>query len=181
MAHLAPFTPPPQLGALLHALACTSAPSSQLGTLGWVHPEVHDAVGTRLRGKGQRYTGARKILVELLESAGRPLSIPEILEKEPALPQSTVYRNLAVLASAGVVRNVASGDDFTRYELDEELTVHHHHLVCTSCGSVSDYTMPRRMEASVTRAIAEIAADTGFRVQSHRLDVIGHCASCSSI
>ena len=70
-------------------------------------------------------------------------------------------------------------DDFARYELVEDLTEHHHHLVCVECGGVSDFTVPTRYERSVERAIAEVAAETGFRARAHRLDLVGVCADCS--
>ena len=58
-----------------------------------------------------------------------------------------MYRNLVVLEQAGVVRRVTSTDDFARYELAEDLTEHHHHLICSSCGTVDDFTASRRFGA----------------------------------
>ncbi len=127
----------------------------------------------------QRYTPGRQALVEVLAGAGRPLSIPEIVTTDPSVPQSSVYRNLTVLEQAGVVRKVHGTDDFSRFELDEDLTSHHHHLVCLSCGSVDDYTVPSRFERSMAKAIDEVAAATGFRAHFHRLDLVGVCARCS--
>lgn len=140
--------------------------------------DLHETVAARLRHVDQRYTHGRRQLVELLAAARRPLSIPEILSEREGLPQSTVYRNLAVLESVGAVRRVDASDGFSRYELAEDLTGHHHHLVCTSCGTVADYTPSQRLERSMARAIAQIAAGTGFRPESHRLDLVGVCADC---
>ena len=36
------------------------------------------------------------------------------------MPQSSAYRNLAVLEQAGVIRRVITDDDFARFELDED-------------------------------------------------------------
>src|SRR5262249_34758137 len=84
----------------------------------------------RLRAAGRRYTGQRRRLVELLAEAGRPMTIPDILVVRSDLKQSSVYRNLADLEQAGVVRRVATDEGFGRYELAEDLIGHHHHLVC---------------------------------------------------
>ena len=138
----------------------------------------HDQAASRLARIDQRYTTSRKALVELLASLGRPVSIPDILVAGPSLPQSSVYRNLAVLEAAGVARRVLGVDDFARYELAEDLTEHHHHLVCTSCGGVTDVQLSTRLERSMERAIQEIASDTGFRPAGHRLDLVGICAAC---
>lgn len=140
--------------------------------------ELHEAALTRLGDVSQRYTPGRQALVEVLVAAGRPLSIPEILAVDPSIPQSSVYRNLTVLEQAKVVRKVQGGDEFSRFELAEDLTDHHHHLVCVSCGSVDDYTVPLRFERTMAKAIDEVAAETGFRAQFHRLDLVGVCARC---
>ena len=139
--------------------------------------ELHATVGMRLRGVGQRYTTQRRALVDLLAGARHPLSIPDVLTLEPGLAQSSVYRNLAVLEQASVVRRVVA-TDFARYELTEDLTEHHHHLICSECGSVEDFTASSQVENSVARAITDIADRTGFTPEHHRLDLIGVCASC---
>lgn len=140
--------------------------------------EVHATVSGLLRGVDQRYTRGRRALVNLLAAAGRPLSIPEILGQDTTVPQSSVYRNLAVLEQAGVVHKVMATDDFSRFELTEELTRHHHHLVCVSCGTVDDYTVSPRLEKTMARTIDEVTAETGFHIQAHRIDLLGRCARC---
>src|SRR5439155_412449 len=137
-----------------------------------VEPEPHPSVAAALDRVGQRYTRNRVALVEVLAAAARPLTIAEVLEANTGLPQSSVYRNLAVLEQAGTVRRVMAGDEFARYELAEDLTEHHHHLVCADCGSVIDFTMPGRLERVLDATVDDIAAATGFRVHSHRLDLV---------
>lgn len=139
--------------------------------------QVHDAVAAQLRRVEQRYTPQRQVLVDVLAGAGRPLAIADIVAAAE-LPQSSVYRNLAVLEQAGAVRRVQAADGGARFELDEDHTEHHHHLVCTSCGTVVDYRVSEGLERSMERAIAEIVDATGFRPQAHRLDLLGTCASC---
>lgn len=141
--------------------------------------ELHATATTRLRQVRQRYTRGRQALIDVLVKAGRPLSIPEILAADPSIPQSSVYRNLTVLEQAEVVRKVQGGDEFSRFELAEDLTDHHHHLVCVACGSVDDYKVPLRFEQTMAKAIDEVAAETGFRAQFHRLDLVGVCSRCN--
>jgi Fe2+ or Zn2+ uptake regulation protein len=142
--------------------------------------ELHATVADRLRHADQRYTSSRRALVDLLATQARPVSIPDILGVDPRLPQSSVYRNLAVLEQAGAVRRVLAADEFARYELAEDLTSHHHHLVCVACGAVDDVTLPARLERTVDHAIEELAESTGFEVHGHRLDLIGRCARCAA-
>jgi Fur family transcriptional regulator, ferric uptake regulator len=141
-------------------------------------PSVHDAVGLRLAGLDQRYTPLRRALVETLATAGRPLSIPEILESAPDLPQSSAYRNITALIDVGIVRRVAGTDDHGRFELAEELSGHHHHLVCTNCGKVEDVHPSPRLERALGEAARGVAEDHGYRISEHRLDLFGECPEC---
>ncbi|HEY7400536.1 MAG TPA: Fur family transcriptional regulator [Actinomycetota bacterium] len=141
--------------------------------------ELHDLVAARLRGAGQRYTPKRRALVETLERAGQPVSIVDLLSGRPGLPQSSAYRNLAVLEQAGVVRRVVTDEEYGRYELTEDLTEHHHHLICSNCGKVEDVTIPATFEQSMDRTLDRLARRTGFAQVSHRLDLIGTCRDCA--
>ena len=139
--------------------------------------DVHPAIAARLDDDGQRYTSGRRKLVEVLVDAGRPLTAAEVLV-EGDLAQSSAYRNLAVLETCGVVHRVAGSDEFARFELAEDLTDHHHHLICTGCGQVADFTVDDALERSLEAAMREVAATTGFAPAHHRLDLLGRCAAC---
>jgi Fe2+ or Zn2+ uptake regulation protein len=141
--------------------------------------ELHTTAAQRLRTSGLRYTASRRAVVDILAASDRPLTIPEILRVEPALAQSSAYRNLTELIGAGVVHRIVAGDEFSHFELAEDLTSHHHHLICTSCGRVADVTLSDRLEASLDRALEEAAATQGFTAEHHRLDVLGRCSACN--
>lgn len=141
-------------------------------------PNLHTTAAERLRRDGQRYTTNRRVLVELLEDADRPLTIPELLERQSGIPQSSAYRNLSVLERAGVVERVMATDEFARFELAEDLTGHHHHLICSGCGSVTDFVVAPTVERRLDEAVEAIADETGFRIEGHRFDLIGHCRDC---
>jgi Fe2+ or Zn2+ uptake regulation protein len=76
------------------------------------------------------------------------------------------------------VRRVAGADEFGRFELAEELSRHHHHLLCTRCGAVLDYALPGRFEHGIERLTRDIATSTGFKADAHSLDFVGVCADC---
>ena len=140
--------------------------------------DMHTVVEQRLRRADQRYTSGRRAIVDLLVSAGHPVSIGDIAERLPGLPRSSAYRHLTDLYAAGLVRRVAAGDEFTRFELAEDLTEHHHHLLCVNCGKVIDVTLPADFEQQMIAAIGRLASAEGFEAHGHQLDVIGLCAAC---
>lgn len=140
--------------------------------------DVHETVERRLRAVGQRYTALRRALVTALEVAPTPQSIAELVQGR-AGPQSSVYRNLSVLEHAGVVRRVITEGEFSRFELAEELTEHHHHLICSNCGKVEDVTIPTDVESTMDRTVDRLAKRSGFARVRHRLDLIGTCRECA--
>lgn len=142
--------------------------------------DLRETIAGQLRRANQRFTPNREALLEVLASAnGKPLTIPDIVAARPQLAVSTVYRNLSVLEQVGVVHRVVTRGDFSYYELIEDLTEHHHHLVCSSCGSVFDVPASATIEESVREAARKIARRTGFKTQAHRLDLVGLCRSCA--
>lgn len=140
--------------------------------------DLHETVAARLRGLGQRYTAGRRALVDILAAASQPLATPDVVAAGQGLAQSSVYRNLAVLEQAGVIHRIVTSDEFSRCELAEDLTEHHHHLICSGCGAVEDFTASPQFERTVARAVDAVADRTGFSIEHHRLDLIGTCVTC---
>jgi len=140
--------------------------------------DLHRVAAERLARDGQRYTAGRRTLVGVLAATTRPLTIAEIRARAEDLAQSSTYRNLTVLEQAGVVHRVVGTDEYARFELDEELTGHHHHLICSRCGRVEDVDLGPDLEAALDTAVARAARRSGFSVGSHRLDLLGVCPAC---
>jgi len=132
----------------------------------------------RLAQVEQRYTLMRRELVETLFRAGRPLTIPELLALNPELPQSSAYRTITTLIDAGVVRRVTGADYHGRFELTEDFSEHHHHLVCECCGKVQDVQPSARLEQALAEAARVAAEEQSFQINEHRFDFIGRCAAC---
>lgn len=143
-----------------------------------VTPSVHEQAALRLSGLDQRYTPVRRALVTTLAAAGRPLSVPEILEANQALPQSSAYRTVTALIEAGVVRRVTGVDDHGRFELAEDLAGHHHHLACATCGKVEDIVPSSRLERAMDEAARVVSEEQGYEVIGHQFDLVGTCPDC---
>lgn len=140
--------------------------------------ELHRTVSDRLARREQRYTSGRRTIVEALTAAQAPVTLPALLAATPSLAQSSAYRNLAILEEAGVVRRLVHGGEHAHYELAEDLLGHHHHLICTECGSVRDVTLDTRLERTLDAAFERVADVEGFRPERHAIDIYGACAAC---
>lgn len=125
-----------------------------------------------------RYTKGRRSVVTALSRAKGPLSAAELAGMVD-VPQSSLYRTLAILEETGVVAHHLGAKGLTRYELDEWLTGHHHHLVCVDCGSVTDVEIADENEQRVRKLVAEISSLTSFTPTDHSLEIEGVCARCA--
>ena len=144
--------------------------------------DVHGEVMRRFIKHDQRYTSQRRLIVTVLSASDRPLMIQQMLKRSSSakkvLAQSSLYRNLVVLEDVGVVQRIFSTDDVARYELNDDILGHHHHLVCSKCGDIRDVRIPESLESSLDSTLEKIAKRSGFQLDQHRLDLIGRCGKC---
>ena len=98
----------------------------------------------------------------------------DLLRQEGAsVGLTTVYRHLQALADAGQVDMLRTDDGEAVYRRCPT-SVHHHHLVCRTCGRSVEVEGPE-VESWATA----VAAEHGFSDVSHTVEVFGTCASCA--
>ncbi len=135
--------------------------------------EVQD----RLRAAGYRNGAARVALVDLLDTQTCCASAAGLHETLRAQGRNvglaSVYRVLDSLLAAGLVQRVDVGDGIARYEPVRTSAEHHHHLVCTGCGTVEAFTDP-----GLERAIHRVEETSGYAVDKHDVVLHGACANC---
>ena len=139
----------------------------------------------RFENAGLSFTRARKIILDILKTKKGHLSIEEIYEKLikrcPGVNLTTVYRNLEVLTELGIVEKFDFGDGRARYELVEgpQREKHHHHLVCTSCGRVIDYTDFIDQEVELLQKTEKgLSKKHNFKISDHLIQFYGLCDRC---
>jgi Fur family transcriptional regulator, ferric uptake regulator len=121
-----------------------------------------------MRGLGYKATPQRLSVVRTMADE-QHLSVDEIQERCPEVGIVTIYRTLDLLCELGLARRLDLGDGKPRYELAED---HHHHLICQSCGTISEFEdCPLEQSELPHEAV-------GFEVNFHRLEVYGLCGAC---
>lgn len=136
-------------------------------------------IADRLSENGMRYTPGRQAIVAALLEADGPMSAGElsgILAEEH--PLSSIYRSLATLTDADILTVHLATKGLARYELSEWLVGHHHHLVCTACGSVEDIDVSSSDEKLLRDVVDTVASAASFTPSSHALEIDGTCAQC---
>lgn len=138
------------------------------------------AVLPALALREMRLTPHRRAVLAVLEQGHRPLTADEVAAAS-TVPVSTVYRILAELVDAGIVARVAGAAGGDRHELAEAFSDHHHHhLVCTDCGIVTDFDPSPALERLIDKEVGALLGATGFEVSHHVFDVRGRCRECAS-
>jgi Fur family transcriptional regulator, ferric uptake regulator len=142
-----------------------------------------------LKGRGHRMTEGREVVVGVLARAteGEHLSAEDIFLKahgeNPSIGLTSVYRTLDLLVHLGLIHKFDFGDGRARYEMAEGSRVgkHHHHLVCTGCGSIIDYDDFIDEELRLLRKTEEgLSLKFGFKITGHIVQFHGVCSRCSA-
>lgn len=133
---------------------------------------------TRLERAGHRVTEPRRAVIQTVAEQPNRFTASELcaaVERRPApVGRATVFRTLELLERLGVLERVHSAGGRDSYIVGEQ-TQHHHHLICSSCGTVADIE-----GCTLTSFISRLAAAHGFRVDGHMVEIFGRCRACAT-
>jgi Fur family transcriptional regulator, ferric uptake regulator len=124
-----------------------------------------------------RMTEPRRVVASLVAEQPGHFAAADLVEAAAArdlgIGRATVFRTLDVLLELGLVErlDLPSGDH--AYIACEP--VHHHHVVCSSCGRSQDVD-----DAGLRTVVRDVARQTGYRVDAHRLELFGLCPACQA-
>ena len=139
----------------------------------------------RFRGCGFRMTMPRQAILDVLSNTTEHLSAEEIYiavhKNYPNIGLTTVYRTLELVVQMGMVFKFDFGDGRARFELAKGpgAKKHHHHLVCTECGRVVDYTDFIDEEKELLALTeAGLSKKYNFAITNHLIQFHGICDKC---
>lgn len=128
-----------------------------------------------LRINRLKVTPARMALLSFLKTNKKPVDVAHVetflRTKKIKMNQSTIYRILTAFVKKGIVKEVEFGEGKSRFELAS--LPHHHHAVCTECGTIEDITY--RGKEALEKLFKP---KTRFIIKSHSLEFFGVCAKC---
>lgn len=122
-----------------------------------------------------RLTPPRRAVLEAIDAWEGSFTVVELFDRarrtHPSLGLATTYRTVELLRRTGSVRQLHVGGRTVYVRCRRE---HHHHLVCTACGSVEE------TELCAAPSDAELRRRHGFAAQDHEVDIYGLCARCAA-
>ncbi len=120
--------------------------------------------------RGLKMTGQRRVIARVLSEAADHPDVEELYRRASATDSrisiATVYRTVRLLEEHGILERRDFGGGRARYEPSEH--GHHHHLIDVETGRVIEFE-----DAEHERVLQRIAADLGFDILSHRLELFG--------
>ena len=127
-----------------------------------------------IRRKGLRRTGQRDLIIKSAFSKDEHFTAEELFERvrksSNDISRATVYRTLALLVEADLLREIDLGDNHTTYDPNFLDKPAHNHLVCIDCGRVVEFedTHIDLLNDCVTRRL-------GFRPVRQSLKIEASC------
>ena len=121
-----------------------------------------------LRRAGVRITRQRAALLRVLAAAEDHPDATQLharaTEAGAAVSLATVYRTLAALEAQGVILKLEFAGEPARFEPADGS--HHDHMIDVETGEVREFVNER-----IERLQAEIAAELGYEIVRHRLEL----------
>ena len=124
-----------------------------------------------------RMTRQRQVILEELRMTHNHPTADELYERVrarlPRISLGTVYRNLDMLASEGIIRRLQNTGSQMRFDSDLN---GHPHIRCVSCGKIVDIDA----EPEPTDCDHKLVAGSGFRLVERRVEYVGICLDCEA-
>lgn len=140
---------------------------------------MRPSINQTLAEHGRRVTGTRRALTELIDEREGHFTASNLLDearrRRVPVGRATVFRTLDLLTEMGALERLDLPNGEHAYVACEP-DGHHHHVVCRRCGRTTDAP-----DAGLQAVVREIGARTGYRIDSHRLELYGLCADCAGV
>jgi Fur family transcriptional regulator, ferric uptake regulator len=138
---------------------------------------TEDAIVAAFDDAGYRLTGPRRALARLIGARNGHFTAEDLMtfsrEARLGVGRATVFRSLDILTELGVIERLDLPTGEHAFVACE--AAHHHHVVCSRCGRSADVP-----DSGFSRIVDDLARRSGYRIESHRLELFGLCPSCQA-
>lgn len=127
-----------------------------------------------LHEKNLKMTSQRIAIINIFSADCGPMNAETIFFKlkSKKINLVTIYRNLASLEKAGILKRIDLHEDSIYYELADG---HHHHIICTDCGTIESFD-----NCAIDRLSSKLLSRSSkFKeISEHSLELFGLCKKC---
>jgi Fur family ferric uptake transcriptional regulator len=126
--------------------------------------------------KGLRNTPEREELIREIFAGQGHFDVDELYlrlrRKGSRVSKASIYRNIPLIIECQLIREVWHENGHMHYEPIYGYG-HHCHLRCLRCGKVVEF-----VEKDMKKLEERLARKYKFKIEDHRLDVVGYCQEC---
>ena len=130
-----------------------------------------------LDSSGRRLTAPRRAVAELIDGRDGAFTAAELVgqakTERPGLGRATIFRTLDMFLELGAVERIELPDGRHAYVVSGP--EHHHHVVCSRCGRMTDID-----DRGIKALTKKIAKRTGYAIDTHHLALSGLCQPCQA-
>ncbi len=140
---------------------------------------VEKKMASALKQRGYKLTPQRCAVLGVIALSREHLTPAAIYEKVhqeyPGIGLVTIYRTLEILTELRLICEVHAGGNCRSY-LVRRPAEHHHHLICSDCAAVVDFT-----DCDLGKLKQRLSQETGFEIEGHLLEFLGRCQNCRKV
>jgi len=137
--------------------------------------EAPNPIVRALDAAGYRLTGQRRSLADLVVGLDGHFTASELAtaarQRGLHVGRATLFRALELMIELGAVERLDMPSGEHTYVACAP--AHHHHVVCSRCGRTAEVD-----DAGLAGAVRDIERQSGFRIDTHRLELFGLCRHC---
>jgi len=108
-----------------------------------MEPAIRERLDEFIRSRRLRRTGQRDLIIESVFSKDEHFTAEELFDRvrkvSRDISRATVYRTLALLVEADLLREIDLGENQKTYDPNFLDKPSHNHLVCIDCGRVVEF------------------------------------------
>ena len=129
-----------------------------------------------LKQRGYKITPQRRTVLSAIMHSHEHLTpaaiYARVRQERPGIGLVTIYRTLEILTKLDLICEMHAGGSCRSYLMRRPLE-HHHHLICSDCGTVIDFT-----DCDLGELEQRLSKENSFKINGHLLDFMGQCRNC---
>lgn len=123
---------------------------------------------------GLKLTKQRQRIADVFLACEEHITVEQLLDRvrqvDKRVSLATVYRTIKLLTDCGLAQPHRFDNWQIVYEPARGKEHHHDHMICMDCNRIIEF-----VDDQVEELQLEIAKRYGFTLESHRLELYGHC------